>query len=125
MFEVSVEDSFAAGHALRGYRGKCENPHGHNYKVRITLAGESLDHLGLLYDFKDLKTVMNEVIERLDHQFLNDIEPFRRLNPSAENMARYFYQEMNQRLQGSTDGRVRVIRVKLWETDTTTATYFE
>ncbi len=125
MFEVSVEDSFAAGHALRGYRGKCENPHGHNYKVRITLAGESLDQLGLLYDFKDLKTVMNEIIERLDHQFLNDIEPFRRLNPSAENMARYFYQEMNQRLQASTDGRVRVIRVKLWETDTTTATYFE
>ncbi len=125
MFEVSVEDTFAAGHALRGYRGKCENPHGHNYKVRVTLAGETLDHLGLLYDFKDLKAVMNEVIDRLDHQFLNDIEPFSRLNPSAENMARYFYDEMNQRLRTTTDGRVRVKQVKLWETDTTTATYFE
>jgi 6-pyruvoyltetrahydropterin/6-carboxytetrahydropterin synthase len=125
MFEVSVEDTFAAGHALRGYRGKCENPHGHNYKVRITLAGESLDHIGLLYDFKDLKGVMNEVIDYLDHQFLNDIEPFRNMNPSAENMAKYFYDEISRRLQAATNGRVRVVRVKLWETDTTTATYFE
>ncbi len=125
MFEVSVEDSFAAGHALRGYRGKCENPHGHNYKVRVTLAGETLDQIGLLYDFKDLKTVMNEVIDRLDHQFLNDIEPFRQQNPSAENMARYFYQELNARLGAATDGRVRVKRIKLWETDTTTAVYYE
>ncbi len=125
MFEVSVEDTFAAGHALRGYRGKCENPHGHNYKVRITLAGEQLDNIGLLYDFKDLKTVMNEVIDRLDHQMLNDLEPFRAANPSAENMAKYFYQEIEARLRTTTDGRVRVKQVKLWETDTTTATYFE
>jgi 6-pyruvoyltetrahydropterin/6-carboxytetrahydropterin synthase len=125
MFEVSVEDSFAAGHALRGYRGKCENPHGHNYKVRVTLAGETLDHIGLLYDFKDLKAVMNEVIDRLDHQFLNDIEPFRQQNPSAENMARYFYEEIAARLGAATDGRVRVKRIKLWETDTTTAVYYE
>jgi 6-pyruvoyltetrahydropterin/6-carboxytetrahydropterin synthase len=125
MFEVSVEDTFAAGHALRGYRGKCENPHGHNYKVRITLAGETLDNIGLLYDFKDLKTVMNEVIDRLDHQYLNDIEPFRELNPSAENMARFFYQEIGALLRARTDGRVRIKKVKLWETDTSTATYFE
>jgi 6-pyruvoyltetrahydropterin/6-carboxytetrahydropterin synthase len=125
MFEVSVEDSFSAGHALRGYRGKCENPHGHNYKVRITLAGESLDQIGLLYDFKDLKSLMNQVIDRLDHQFLNDIDEFRNLNPSAENMAKHFYEEISRRLHAVTDGRVRVKQVKLWETDTTTATYFE
>ena len=125
MFEVSVEDTFAAGHALRGYRGKCENPHGHNYKVQITLAGEDLDHIGLLYDFKDLKAAMGEVVDRLDHQYLNDIVPFNELNPSAENMARYFYQECSTRLQSATQGRVRVKQVKIWETDTTTATYFE
>ncbi|MFB3814295.1 MAG: 6-carboxytetrahydropterin synthase QueD [Terriglobales bacterium] len=125
MFEVSVEDTFAAGHALRGYRGKCENPHGHNYKVRVTLAGETLDAIGLLYDFKDLKLVMNEVIDRLDHQFLNDIDPFRQQNPSAENMARYFYDEISARLGATTDGRVRVKQIKLWETDTTTAVYYE
>src|SRR5512146_167454 len=104
MFEVSVEDSFAAGHALRGYRGKCENPHGHNYKVRVTLAGETLDHIGLLYDFKDLKLVLNEIIDRLDHQFLNDVEPFKANNPSAENMAKYFYDEMSSRLRAATEG---------------------
>ena len=125
MFEVSVEDTFAAGHALRGYRGKCENPHGHNYKVRITLAGEELDSVGLLYDFKDLKQAMNQIIDRLDHQMLNDIEPFRQLNPSAENMAKYFYDEANRHLRQATDGRVKVKQVKIWETDTTTATYFE
>lgn len=125
MFEVTVEDTFAAGHALRGYRGKCENPHGHNYKVRVTLAGEKLDDIGLLYDFKDLKSVMNDIIDRLDHQFLNDIEPFQQLNPSAENLARYFYQTTNSKLRSVTDGRVRVKNVTVWETDTTTATYFE
>jgi 6-pyruvoyltetrahydropterin/6-carboxytetrahydropterin synthase len=125
MFEVSVEDTFAAGHALRGYRGKCENPHGHNYKVRITLAGEQLDSVGLLYDFKDLKQAMNQIIDRLDHQMLNDIEPFRQLNPSAENMAKYFYDEANRHLRQVTNGRVKVKQVKIWETDTTTATYFE
>ena len=125
MFEVSVEDTFAAGHALRGYRGKCENPHGHNYKVQITLNGESLDNIGLLFDFKDLKTAMNEVIDRLDHKFINDIAPFTEMNPSAENMAKYFYDEMNVLLRDRTQGRVQVKQVKMWETDTTAATYFE
>lgn len=125
MFEVSVEDTFASGHYLRGYRGKCEKPHGHNYKVRITLCGERLDNIGLLLDFRDVKAVMNEIIDYLDHQMLNDIEPFNTVNPSAENMAKYFYDEMNSRLREKSDGRVRVSKVKLWETDTTTATYFE
>lgn len=125
MFEISVDESFSAGHALRGYRGKCENPHGHNYKVRITLAGEELDKIGLLWDFKDLKAAMNEVIDRFDHQYLNDIEPFKQLNPSAENLARHFYQETSGRLRQLTNGRVRVKDVRVWETDVTTATYFE
>lgn len=125
MFEVTVEDTFAAGHALRGYRGKCENPHGHNYRVRVTLAGEKLDQIGLLYDFKDLKAAMGEIIDRLDHQYLNDLEAFKELNPSAENLARYFYQETNARLRAATNGRVQVKDVIVWETDTTTARYFE
>src|SRR5271169_6018593 len=87
MYEVTVEDTFAAGHYLRNYKGKCENPHGHNYKVRVTLAGAELDKAGLLLDFKDLREVMKHVIERLDHQMINDIEPFTVLNPSAENLA--------------------------------------
>lgn len=125
MYEVTVEDSFAAGHYLRNYKGKCENPHGHNYKVRVTLRGAELDRAGLLLDFRDLKEVMKHVIDRLDHQMLNDIEPFTQLNPSAENIAKYFYDEANSRLKLVTDGRVRIGDVTIWETDTTTARYSE
>lgn len=125
MYEVTVEDSFAAGHYLRNYKGKCENPHGHNYKVRITLQGRDLDQAGLLLDFKDLKLVIKPVIERLDHRMINDVDPFTKLNPSAENLARYFFDEANHGLQGSTSGRVSVKEVTIWETDTTTARYSE
>ena len=125
MFQVTVEDTFAAGHYLRNYRGKCENPHGHNYKVRVTLCGEELDRAGLLLDFKDLKDVMRDTVDRLDHQMINDLEPFTVLNPSAENLAKYFYDETQAKLRSATNGRVRVKDVTVWETDTTTATYFE
>ena len=125
MFQVTVEDTFAAGHFLRNYKGKCENPHGHNYKVRVTLEGPDLDKAGLLLDFKDLKDVMKHVVERLDHQMINEIEPFTVLNPSAENLAKYFYDETNARLKLTTSGRVHVRDVTVYETDTTTATYFE
>ena len=125
MFEVTVEDSFAAGHYLRNYKGKCENPHGHNYKVRVTLRGAELDKAGLLLDFKDLKEVMRQVIDRLDHQMLNEIDPFTSLNPSAENLARYFYDQASTRLQSLTNGRVLVSDVTIWETDSTTARYSE
>ena len=125
MFEVTVEDTFAAGHYLRNYKGKCENPHGHNYKVKVTLAGKELDKAGLLVDFKDLREVMKHVIDRLDHQMINDLEPFTQLNPSAENLAKYFFDETNNKLQGETNGRVHVKDVTIWETDTTTARYFE
>jgi 6-pyruvoyltetrahydropterin/6-carboxytetrahydropterin synthase len=125
MFEVTVERTFAAGHYLRNYKGKCENPHGHNYKIRVTLAGDRLDHAGLLLDFKDLKDVMKETIERLDHQMMNDVEPFTTLNPSAENLARYFYVETNKKVGTISNSRVHVKEVTVFETDTTTATYRE
>jgi 6-pyruvoyltetrahydropterin/6-carboxytetrahydropterin synthase len=125
MFEVTVEDTFAAGHYLRNYKGKCENPHGHNYKVRVTLAGKELDKAGLLLDFKELREVMKHTIERLDHQMINDVEPFTVLNPSAENLAKYFYDQASSRLLAVTQGRVQVKDVIVFETDTTTAKYSE
>jgi 6-pyruvoyltetrahydropterin/6-carboxytetrahydropterin synthase len=125
MFEVTVDDTFAAGHYLRNYKGKCENPHGHNYKIRVTLAGAELDKAGLLLDFKDLREVMKHVIDRLDHQMINEIEPFTVINPSAENLAKYFYDESNARLKSITNSRVRVKDVTVFETDTTTAKYSE
>jgi 6-pyruvoyltetrahydropterin/6-carboxytetrahydropterin synthase len=125
MFEVTVEDSFAAGHFLRNYKGKCENPHGHNYKVLVTLQGNELDKAGLLLDFKDLKHAIKGVIEKLDHQMINEIEPFTLVNPSAENLAKYFYEQTNVRLRNVTEGRVWVKTVTMFETDTTNATYYE
>src|ERR1700686_5260628 len=125
MYEVTVEDTFAEGHYLRNYKGKCENPHGHNYKIRVTLASAELDKAGLLLDFKDLKDVMKHAIDRLDHQMINDIEPFTVLNPSAENLAKYFYDETSSRLSSVTNGRVRVKDVTVFETETTTARYSE
>jgi len=123
MFQVSVVESFSAGHALRGYKGKCENAHGHNYKVRVTLEGTSLDSLGLLFDFVHLKQVIHGVIQAVDHKFLNDVAPFDVINPSAENIAKYFYDEASQGMQQSPNGP-RIASITVWETDVTSATYW-
>ena len=122
MFEIFVEETFAAGHALRGYHGKCENPHGHNYRLRITLQGPELDPTGLLYDFVHLKQVIHTVMEGVDHKFLNDQPPFDTINPSAENIAKYFYEAISNKLNASANG-VYLTRVDIWETDTSRASY--
>jgi len=121
MFEVSVEQTFAAGHALRNYKGKCENVHGHNYRVRVTIAGEQLDAAGLLVDFGDVKRLMGGAIEYLDHRFINDLAPFDEINPSAENIAKYFYDRLHAGLGNETPARIAEVRV--WETDTSSAVY--
>ena len=121
MFEVSVEQTFAAGHALRDYKGKCENVHGHNYRVRVTIAGEQLDAAGLLVDFVDIKRLMGGAIEYLDHRFINDLEPFDKINPSAENIAKYFYDKVSVGLKNEVP--VRISAIQVWETDTSSAIY--
>ena len=122
MFEVTIEETFAAGHALRNYRGKCENVHGHNYRAEVTLRGAELDAIGLLVDFVELKRAVHAVLDRMDHQWLNDLPPFDAINPSAENMAKYIYDEVSAALTAQEG--VRVASVRLWETDTASATYF-
>lgn len=122
MFEVSVDESFAAAHNLRNYHGKCEDLHGHNYKVRVTLAGKELDSTGLLYDFVHLKLVIQGVIRSLDHRYLNELKPFDALNPSAENLAHYIYDETSKQLLKAANG-AGVSSVTVWETDTAAATY--
>jgi 6-pyruvoyltetrahydropterin/6-carboxytetrahydropterin synthase len=121
MFEVSVDRTFAAGHALRNYKGKCENVHGHNYRVQITVQGEQLDSAGLLVDFIDLKRLTDEVIAYLDHRFINDLAPFDVLNPSAENLAKYFHDRVSAGFSPSSATRISEVRV--WETDTSSAVY--
>ncbi len=106
MFQVTIEETFAAGHALRNYHGRCENVHGHNYRCQVMVEGAELDDNGLLVDFVELKKVVHGVLDRMDHQWLNDFPPFDKLNPSAENMARYIYEQVN----GGLDARARGTR---------------
>ncbi len=120
MYEISIDYSFAAGHSLRNYKGKCENVHGHNYKVRVTVTGPGLNSTGLLMDFVELRGAVRELVNRLDHQYLNDLPPFDRINPSAENIAKYFYDGLSPQITGAG---VKLESVNIWETDTSFATY--
>jgi len=124
MFEVSVEETFAAGHSLRNYKGKCENVHGHNYRIRVTMEGDHLNSIGLLIDFIELKRVMRKTIEYLDHKFINDVPPFDVENPSAENIAKFFYEEIaaGMKLQ-EAENEPKLAEVRVWETDTSIASY--
>lgn len=122
MYEVTVEDTFAAAHNLRNYKGKCENLHGHNYKVRVVMAGKELDTTGLVYDFVQLKQVIQGVLRSLDHKYLNELPPFDKLNPSAENLARHIYDEATKQLPPAPNG-AGIASITVWETELTAATY--
>jgi 6-pyruvoyltetrahydropterin/6-carboxytetrahydropterin synthase len=122
MYEVFVDETFAAAHNLRNYKGKCENLHGHNYKVRVTLAGAELDSTGLLYDFVHLKQVIQTVIRSLDHRYLNELKPFDVLNPSAENVAKFIYDQASKQMRSEPNGAA-ISSITVWETDTSAATY--
>jgi len=122
MYEVSVEATFSAAHNLRDYHGRCENLHGHNYKVLVVAAGQELDQTGLLYDFADLKRALRAVVGELDHKYLNELPPFDRLNPSAENLARYIHDETVKQMPSATNGAA-LSSVTVWETETSAATY--
>jgi 6-pyruvoyltetrahydropterin/6-carboxytetrahydropterin synthase len=121
MFEVMIERNFSSAHQLRGYRGKCENLHGHNYKIEIYARGRELDNIGLLVDFGELKTAADEVVQYLDHRNINELPPFDvELNPSAENLARYILERVASRVG---DERVKIYKVRCFETPTSVATY--
>jgi 6-pyruvoyltetrahydropterin/6-carboxytetrahydropterin synthase len=121
MFEVMIERNFSSAHQLRGYKGKCENLHGHNYKIEIYARGRELDNIGLLVDFGELKTAADEVVQYLDHRNINELPPFDvELNPSAENLARYILERVASRVG---DERVKIYKVRCFETPTSVATY--
>jgi queuosine biosynthesis protein QueD len=122
MYELMVHAHFSSAHSLRGYQGKCEELHGHNWKVGVQIAAETLDNLGMVIDFKVLKQELHQIIERLDHKHLNDIPPFDALNPSSENIAFYIFQELKKSL---THERVIVAKVTVWESDDSSAGYSE
>ena len=123
MFIVSVQAHYDSAHFLRNYHGKCERMHGHRYVVELALAANELDQAGIAYDFVDIKKNLRGIADRLDHENLNELPPFTELEPSAENQARYIYEEM-KRLLPQKMGEA-VLYVKVWETPTQFALYTE
>jgi 6-pyruvoyltetrahydropterin/6-carboxytetrahydropterin synthase len=123
MFVVSVEAHYDSAHFLRNYQGKCERLHGHRYVVQAALATEELDEAGLAFDFVDVKKALRGLADELDHYNLNDLPPFRELEPSAENQAKYFFQELRARLPARMAEALLYVRV--WETPTQWAQYSE
>ena len=119
---LKVVTEFASAHTLRNYPGACSRMHGHNWKVELEVVATGLDDVGMGVDFKEMKTAANEVGQRLDHRYLNDLEPFTELNPTAENIAAYMYREIAAKLNSDT---IRVNAVTLWETDRACVRYSE
>lgn len=122
MYELMIETRFAAAHQLRNYKGKCENLHGHNWKVQVAVSAERLNDIGLAMDFGDIKALTNDVIGILDHAMLNEIFPFTEINPSSENIARWIYESLKKKID--TD-EIEVASVTVWESETAAATYYE
>jgi 6-pyruvoyltetrahydropterin/6-carboxytetrahydropterin synthase len=123
MFEVEIITGFAAAHRLRDYKGKCERLHGHNYRVHMRVRSEALGPGGMIIDFGDLKKIAAEILDRLDHAYLNDIPPFDRLEPSAENLAAHIFEQFDSEL--SKHGSKGVLHsVSVWESDSAVATFF-
>lgn len=118
MFEVKIETNFSSAHHLLNYKGKCENMHGHNWKVEVALQGDGLDASNILVDFKVLKKTVNEIIDYLDHKDINELPEFKGISPSSEIIAKYIYFEVKKTFKN-------VARVSVYETPTSCATYFE
>lgn len=122
MHEVTIEADFSSAHNIRGYDGACENLHGHNWKVRVSVRSHSLDRLGMVIDFKKLKAETKKIIERLDHKYLNEVPPFDKINATAENIACFIFTELKRVVDS---GGIKVSAVRVWESDTSSAEYSE
>lgn len=122
MYELTVQRTFSAAHHLRDYEGPCARMHGHNYRVEIAVAGPQPLSNGMLMDFGDLKAVCDEVLDALDHRCLNDLPQFANRNVTSENLAAHIYHAVAAKL---TMAGVKLTRVRLWESDTSSVTYWE
>ena len=124
MYILTVEDNFASAHQLRGYKGKCENLHGHNWKIVIEVQGNNLNDIGLLVDFHELKKILKNVLDCLDHKNLNEVVPFDKINPSSENICKYIYDKISEELRsGNYNAEMRSVTV--WESATSRCSYSE
>ncbi|MGD1119921.1 MAG: 6-carboxytetrahydropterin synthase QueD [Dehalococcoidales bacterium] len=128
MYEITVEKHFDAAHYLRDYQGKCENLHGHRYTIVVKVSASKLNDIGLAYDFTDLKAHVDKILDRYDHTCLNDVKPFDKINPSAENLASTIYKELKKSLGAARDKKlakdyVKLVSVSAFETPEQGVTY--
>ena len=122
MFKLVVKKEFSSAHILNGHPGDCKRMHGHNWLVEAEVQGNNINEIGMVIDFKDIKNNLKTIISKLDHQFLNDLEPFINDNPTAENISKYIYKELSNNI--NTDN-IKVSEIKLWETNNSAVTYTE
>jgi 6-pyruvoyltetrahydropterin/6-carboxytetrahydropterin synthase len=122
MFDLTIETQFSSAHQLRGYKGKCEELHGHNWRVQVTIASDKLNDIGIAMDFHDLKKVTHDIVSSLDHHLLNDVFPFTEINPSSENIAKWIYESLRKKIDNPD---INVSSVTVWENETASATYYE
>jgi 6-pyruvoyltetrahydropterin/6-carboxytetrahydropterin synthase len=117
MYEIKIKDEFSGAHNLRNYKGKCEELHGHNWKVEVSLSKKALDEQGMVMDFKSLKETVKDELSLLDHKYLNDSEFFKKHNPTSENIAFFLHNKLSKRIKKTP------IKVSVWETDSSCASY--
>ena len=120
MYELKIITEFSAAHNLRNFRGKCEALHGHNWKVEVVLSGKNLDDSGVVLDFAEVKAATSEIMSEIDHRYLNDLPFFMENNPSSENIARYIFHRLQEKIDND---RVRIRRVSAWESQDACASY--
>lgn len=123
MYKLMIETSFSSAHQLRGYKGKCENLHGHNWKVQVYVTSDVLNEIDLAIDFHEIKSMTNEIISKLDHTLLNNVFPFTEKNPSSENIARWIFESLKEKLAKYSE--IKVSAVTVWESATASATYYQ
>lgn len=116
MYEIKVKSNFSAAHNLRNYRGKCENLHGHNWNIEAVFAYEELGKEGMAVDFKEAKGLLESVLEKFDHSYLNETGPFKKINPTSENMAKLIYDGIKKK-------NIHIASVSVWENENSCATY--
>jgi 6-pyruvoyltetrahydropterin/6-carboxytetrahydropterin synthase len=122
MYRLKIHSYFSSAHNLINYQGDCENLHGHNWKVEVTVSAKELDKAGLGIDFKILKTETNNILKTLDHKYLNELPPFKSVSPSSENIARYLFHEIGKKINTPN---IAVEAVTVWESDFASACYYE
>jgi 6-pyruvoyltetrahydropterin/6-carboxytetrahydropterin synthase len=122
MYRLKISSNFASAHNLMHYQGECENLHGHNWKVDVSVTAKQLDKAGLGIDFKILKAETKTLLKTLDHKYLNELEPFKKISPSSENIAYFLYNQLSSKLNNDN---IKVESVTVWESDVACATYYE